>query len=99
MDPAPAIIHTVIVKNREMTGRTRTLPSWLKGEGIKTTETKKTLASLDGGEGPGEGGGGGSVDRLALGTIKKLTKFLLLYYFLNKKKCSKFARSSRSSFC
>ncbi len=34
---------TVLVKSREMTGRTQTLPWWLRGEGIKnrkTTENK-----------------------------------------------------------
>ncbi len=31
---------TVLVKSREMTGRTETLPLWLGGEGVKTTENK-----------------------------------------------------------
>ncbi len=31
---------TVLVKSREMTGRTQTLQWWLKGEGVKTTENK-----------------------------------------------------------
>jgi hypothetical protein len=29
---------TVLVKSREMTGRTQTLPWWLREEGVKTTE-------------------------------------------------------------
>ncbi len=31
---------TVLVKSREMTGRTQKLPWWLGGEGVKTTENK-----------------------------------------------------------
>jgi hypothetical protein len=31
---------TVIVKSREMTGRSQTLPLWLGGDRVKTTETK-----------------------------------------------------------
>jgi hypothetical protein len=31
---------TVLVKTREMTGRTQTLQWWLGGEGVKTTENK-----------------------------------------------------------
>ncbi len=31
---------TVLVKSREMTGRTQTLSWWLGGEGIQTTKTK-----------------------------------------------------------
>ncbi len=30
----------VLVKNREMTGRSQRLPWWLRGEGVKTTENK-----------------------------------------------------------
>jgi hypothetical protein len=30
----------VLVKSRELTGRTQTLPWWLGGEGVKTTENK-----------------------------------------------------------
>jgi hypothetical protein len=33
------------VKSREMTGRTQTLPWWLEGEGVKTTENKIHWAS------------------------------------------------------
>jgi hypothetical protein len=32
--------NTVLDKSREMTGRTQTLPWWLRGEGVKTTEKK-----------------------------------------------------------
>ncbi len=31
---------TVLVKSREMTGWAQTLPWWLGGEGVKTTENK-----------------------------------------------------------
>jgi hypothetical protein len=30
----------LLVKTREMTGRAQTLPWWLRGEGVKTTENK-----------------------------------------------------------
>jgi hypothetical protein len=31
---------TLLVKSREMTGRTQTLPRWLRGEEVKTTENE-----------------------------------------------------------
>ncbi len=41
---APAIPW--LVKSREMTGRSQTLPWWLGGRGVKTTENKNMLALL-----------------------------------------------------
>jgi hypothetical protein len=32
---------TVLVQSREMTGRSITLPRWLGGEGVETTEKKQ----------------------------------------------------------
>jgi hypothetical protein len=37
---------TVLAKSRETTGRTQTLPWWLGGEGVKTTENKIHKFSL-----------------------------------------------------
>ncbi len=38
MDRKARTGDTVLVKSREMTGRTQTLPWWLGGAGVKTTE-------------------------------------------------------------
>jgi hypothetical protein len=52
----------MLVKSREMTGRSPTLPWWLEGGRLKTTENKTTLAALslklagEMGMGGGEGG-------------------------------------------
>ncbi len=40
MDRQARTGDTALVKSREMTGRSQTLPWWLGGEGIKTTENK-----------------------------------------------------------
>ncbi len=40
MDRQARTHDTVLVKSREMTGRSQTLPCWLGGEGVKTTEIK-----------------------------------------------------------
>ncbi len=38
--------HTVLVKRREMTGRTPTLPWWLRGEGVKNRKTTENKIHL-----------------------------------------------------
>jgi hypothetical protein len=40
MDRQASNGDTVLVKSREMTGRAQTLPWWLEGERVKTTENK-----------------------------------------------------------
>ncbi len=40
MDRQACTRDTVLVKSREMTGRSQTLPWWLGGGRVKTTETK-----------------------------------------------------------
>jgi hypothetical protein len=40
MDRQARTGDTVLVKSREMTGRTQTLPWWLGGGGVKTTDNK-----------------------------------------------------------
>jgi hypothetical protein len=37
---SPTPVDKVLIKRREMTGRTQTLAWWLGGEGVKTTENK-----------------------------------------------------------
>ncbi len=37
MDRQARTGDTVLIKSREMTGRSQTLPWWLEGEGVKTT--------------------------------------------------------------
>jgi hypothetical protein len=41
MDRQACTGDTVLVKSREVTGSTQTLPWWLGVEGVKTTENKK----------------------------------------------------------
>jgi hypothetical protein len=43
MDKQARTGDTVLVKSKEMTGRIQTLPWWLGGEGVKTTENKMHL--------------------------------------------------------
>jgi hypothetical protein len=45
-DKQARTVDTVLVKSREMTGRTQTLPWWLKEEGVKTTENKKNIGPV-----------------------------------------------------
>ncbi len=40
MDRQTRTGDTVLVKSREVTGRSQILPWWLGGEGVKTTEIK-----------------------------------------------------------
>jgi hypothetical protein len=47
MDRQTRTCDTVLVKNRELTGRSQTLPWWVEGGGVKTTEKQNTLASLE----------------------------------------------------
>ncbi len=53
MDRQASNGDTVLVKSREMTGRAQTLPWWLEGERVKTTENKMhwsrcwTVSSFD----------------------------------------------------
>ncbi len=40
MDSQARTGDTLLVKNREITGRTQTQPQWLRGEEVKTTENE-----------------------------------------------------------
>jgi hypothetical protein len=40
MDREASTPDTALVRSRKMTGRSHTLPWWLGGEGVKTTENK-----------------------------------------------------------
>jgi hypothetical protein len=46
MDRQARTGDTVLVKSREMTGRSQTLPWWLKGRGGKDDRKQNTLATL-----------------------------------------------------
>jgi hypothetical protein len=75
MDRQARTDDTVLVKTREMTGRSKTLPWWLGGGGVKTTENKihwprcllLTFSERGGSEGGGEGGAGAGAEEGAVG--------------------------------